>query len=111
MLKDQPVIKQVTSVFVLDNTEIGLIHRFGYEIHFEIHPQYQKLFATKFRTSGQAYLEELLKEPMVTTRVNFDQRVSLKLVPRLGFVETHRDADSVYYTLEKAPFKRKHNDS
>ena len=107
MIKTNP-IGQLTQPLVLDNVEVGLIHRFGYEMHFEIHPQYQKIFATKFRTAGQAFLNKLLDEPMVTTRVGLDQTVSLKLVPRLGFVETHRDEDCVYYTLEKAPFERTH---
>lgn len=107
MIKSKPIIVQKTEPLFLDNVDVGVIHRFGYEMHFEIHPQYQKIFSTKFRTAVHAFLKNLLSEPMVTTRVGLDQPESLKLVPRLGFVETHRDEECVYYTLEKAPFERK----
>ena len=109
MITTAPEIKQVSFPLILDGVDVGVIHRFGYEIHFEIHPKYQNIFATKFRTAVQAYINDLLKEPIVTTRVRRDQPVSLRLVPRLGFVETHRSESHVFYTLEKAPFKRNHH--
>ena len=94
---------------LLDSEYVGTVHRFGYEIKFGIFPQYQKLFATKFRKAINAYIRELLEEPMVTARVPLDQSHLLKLIPRMGFVETHQDENCAYFTLEKVPFERTHD--
>jgi len=91
--------------------EVGKLLRSGTEIHFEIHQEFRHWWITQ-RSKVNAFFQKLMDEDAIlTTRTLHTEPLSLKLIPRLGFTETWRDDNFVYFVLERLPFERKSNEA
>lgn len=100
----------VESPIVDGEINVGVFFKLGTEVHFEIYPEYRHWWITQ-RRKIKKFMQALLDEEMITTRTAHNQTFSLRLIPILGFIETWRDEQFVYYVLERLPFERKSNEA